>query len=269
MRVAVKCAYDGRNYHGFARQPAVKTIEGALIDVLIDFKYISDPKSSLFQSASRTDKGVSALGNIISFTTEKTCENLLNECTMNLESIILYGIQGVDEGFNPRYARQRKYRYFIHNGSYDVQSIQRTASLFQGTHNFSNFARIETHRNPVRTIDMVTTHRRGGCIIVDFSAQTYLWHQIRRIISAILRVEDQKTSRDKIIQCLKEPDENKDFGLAPSEPLILMDVLYDFDFNYEESLLRKKNELEKTLINDLNVFLGESPVRKDETDDDP
>jgi len=254
MSVAVKCAYDGRAYHGFARQPDVTTIEGTLIDVLIELGYIINPKTSQFRSASRTDKGVSAFGNVFVFSTDSSCENLLIDCTKNLEDIILYGIHVVDDGFNPRYARQRRYRYYLQNSDYDVESIQKTASLFEGTHDFTNFARIESHRNPVRTIDSITISIKEGCIRFDFSAQTYLWHQIRRIISAIQQVEEKKIARDEIITYLQQPNIQADFGVATSESLILMDVLYDFQFTYYDLLLKEKNELRENLETDLKCL---------------
>ena len=35
MRVAIKFAYDGRKFFGFARQPGLKTVEGGLINMLV------------------------------------------------------------------------------------------------------------------------------------------------------------------------------------------------------------------------------------------
>ena len=68
MRLALKIAYDGTKYHGFARQPKVKTIEGAIIDALIEIGAIKDVKDAQLGVASRTDKGVNAWGNLIALT---------------------------------------------------------------------------------------------------------------------------------------------------------------------------------------------------------
>jgi len=61
MHIAVKFAYDGRKYFGFARQPNLKTIEGEILTVLIRNGLIDDVITSQFRYTSRTDKGVSAL----------------------------------------------------------------------------------------------------------------------------------------------------------------------------------------------------------------
>jgi len=40
-----------------------------------------------------------------------------------------------------------------------------------------------------------------------------------------------------------------DFGLAPAEPLILKDIIYDFDFEYDEKLFGKLSKLEDSILN--------------------
>jgi tRNA pseudouridine38-40 synthase len=160
----------------------------------------------------------------------------------------------VDDGFNPRYAQQRIYRYYLQKNNYEIHSIQRTASFFEGTHNFSNFARIEPHRNPVRTIDTIDISTKGECIIFDFYAQTYLWHQIRRIISTIEQVEKNKITIEQIISALNNPNDKVDFGIVRPESLILLDVLYNFDFNIDDFWIKKKDEIEKKLISDIKCL---------------
>src|SRR5438093_3849826 len=66
-RIALKIAYDGTAFHGQARQPGLRTVEGEVIHALVRARLIRDAKSSSFQSASRTDAGVSALGNLVAF----------------------------------------------------------------------------------------------------------------------------------------------------------------------------------------------------------
>ena len=69
MRIAIKFAYDGSNFYGYARQPLLRTVEGELIRGLIKHGIIEDTNDSCFRSASRTDKGVSAICNVAAFDT--------------------------------------------------------------------------------------------------------------------------------------------------------------------------------------------------------
>ena len=254
MRVALKFAYDGRFFHGFARQPQVETIEGTLIDVLIKLKFISDPKTASFRAASRTDKGVSALGNVIAFNTDKKIKNIQKDCNNDLDHILVYGIKKVPSDFYPRYAKQRIYRYYLNKNDYEYNLLNSAASLFKGTYDFSNFARVESYKNPVRTIDNIVVYESKDFFVFDFFAQTYLWQQIRRMMSAIEKVAKKKITNDQIYDALKHPDKTVDFGTARPEPLILRDVIYKFKFEYNECLENKKNEFEKTLIKEIKYL---------------
>ena len=110
MRVALKFAYDGRKFHGYARQPNLKTVEGDLIKSLVKYGFIEDTKESRFRSASRTDKGVSALCNVVAFNTEDSKKLILERLSDEFTDILTYGITEAESDFNPRHARLRQYR---------------------------------------------------------------------------------------------------------------------------------------------------------------
>ena len=67
MRVALKIAYDGGAFFGHQRQPDRRTVEGECLAALRAGKILQNPRESFFRSASRTDRGVSAVGNVIAF----------------------------------------------------------------------------------------------------------------------------------------------------------------------------------------------------------
>src|SRR5438552_18238208 len=67
MRVALKIAYDGQRFFGHQRQPDRRTVEGECLAALRSAKILRDPRESFFRSASRTDRGVSAVGNVNAF----------------------------------------------------------------------------------------------------------------------------------------------------------------------------------------------------------
>ena len=239
MRVAVKFAYNGRKFFGFARQPNLKTVEEDLINMLVKNGFIKDPKQSHFRSASRTDKGVSALGNVVAFDTELQIDDILQKLNYDLVDIFIYGTTKVDDDFYPRHAKQRVYRYYLKRTGLELDKILSAAATFTGKHNFSNFARVEEFKDPVRIIDNIVVMEKDDFFVIDFYAQTFLWHQIRRIISAVEKVGKKKLGEEHITEALDFPDKKIDFGLAPAEPLILKDIVYDFDFKYDKDYLKK------------------------------
>ena len=255
MRVAVKFAYDGRDFHGYARQPQLLTVERTIINALIKYGFMDNTNESRFRSASRTDKGVSALCNVIAFDTDASKKHILLKLSREFTTIVVYGIKDVVQEFNPRYAKLRQYQYYINGVNIDLERAMSTSAVFTGEHDFCNFARVESFKNPVRSIDNIVFTWKGNFLVIDFIAQTFLWHQIRRIISAIKKVERGKLCKEQIIAALRNTDKKMDFGLAPAELLILKDITYDFDFEYDEKSLDKLNKLESQILKRLDVLL--------------
>lgn len=251
MRVAVKFAYDGTKFHGYARQPNVKTVEEELLTILLQHNIITDAKTACVRTASRTDKGVSALGNVIAFNTDTWNETVFQDLTEKREDIIIYGFVQVEPDFYPRYAQQRNYRYYLKKESLDKEKIFETAALFTGEHNFRNFARVEPLKNPLRCIDMILFSEDDDFFIIDFYAETFLWHQIRRIISGLEKVACGKLSKKQVNDALDNPEKKVDFGLAPPEPLLLKDVVYGFEFDLEKNALKKIHQLERRIVSSL------------------
>jgi tRNA pseudouridine38-40 synthase len=248
MRLALKFAYDGKKYNGYARQPSLKTVEGELIKSLVKYGFIEDTKESYFRSASRTDKNVSALCNVIAFNTDASKKSIIKNLSKDFLSILVYGIKDVDPDFNPRYAKLRQYRYYLLTADLDVEKIVKNSAYFTGEHNFHNFAKLESFKDPVRTIDNIIFNLENDFLIVDFYAQTFLWHQIRRIMAALIKIGNSKIEKEQIIEALNNPNKNVDFGLAPAETLILKDIIYDFEFEYDKKLLYKLSLFEESII---------------------
>ncbi|MCK5258337.1 MAG: hypothetical protein KAJ69_02360, partial [Thermoplasmatales archaeon] len=202
--------------------------------------------------------GVSALCNIIAFDTDISKKRILQKLSNEFSDFVVCGIKNVTPDFNPRYAKLRQYRYYLNGDDIDLERAMSTAAVFTDEHDFSNFARVESFKNPVRGIDNIVFTWEGNFLVIDFLAQTFLWHQIRRIISAIIKVEKGKIEKKDVIDALENPDKKMDFGLAPAEPLILKDIVYDFEFEYDEKSMDRLNKLENQILKRLDVLFFKS-----------
>lgn len=240
MRIALKIGYDGRKFNGFAMQPNKRTIEGEILKRLIKSKIIVSREKAKFQYAARTDKGVSAFGNVIAF----NCSGNAVKVLESLDDIWLTGYAFVDENFNPKRCVRKIYRYYLFNEGYDIKKIKEAAKIFQGEHNFSNFAKLNG-RNPKRKIDKINV--QGTKIIkIDFIAKSFLWNQIRRIVAAIIKVGRSEADIENIKRLL-ECREKGNFGLAPAKYLVLVDIIYNFSF---KKILPKEVCIEKEIYED-------------------
>ncbi|KYK29803.1 hypothetical protein AYK20_00270 [Thermoplasmatales archaeon SG8-52-1] len=253
MRIALKFAYDGNRYHGYARQPGLRTVEEELIKALIKYGFIEDTKESFFRAASRTDKKVSAFGNVIAFNTNESKKNLLEKLTNEFEDIVVFGANDVKPDFNPRHAKYRNYCYYLNIKNLQTDKIISASNAFTGEQNFTNFSRLESFRDPVRIIDNIVFKKIENFLLIDFYAQTFLWNQIRRIISALIKIGNGKLEKQDIVEALCNPDKIVDFGLAPAEPLILKDIFYDFNFHYNKKSLIVLEDLKNRIINKIII----------------
>jgi len=240
MRYAFKIFYDGRHFHGSQMQPNVRTVEGeirkALSDLGITFERL--------RFASRTDSSVSSLGNCFSFSTDS---KLIEPRILNSrlpEDMWILAVKCVDETFDPRYAAKEKiYKYLLPSATLDIGAISGALGTLEGEHSFHNFAVLEG-KNPVRRLDRVELSTNKDLAVLTFSAEGFLWQQIRRLVTALVRVG----KGDLNVEDLKrhfDPGHEEKIPPSPGENLILWDIKYDFFFELEEY---SKNSLATKLL---------------------
>ena len=230
-RIALKFAYDGSGFYGFQRQPENTTVEGALVGALARVGAIRSARECGYRSSSRTDRGVSALGNIISLRTSFPPSRLCSAINSKMEGVWAYSAVEVPDDFNPRAARQRWYRYYLANTSQNPELMRELASRFVGVHDFSGYAR-KDKRNPMRKIDSIEITDKGMFYAIDFRAESFLWNMVRRIVWMINEGSTGRMPVDSIGP--KSPDKPVRFGLSPPEYLVLMDIDCGIKFPTEE-----------------------------------
>ncbi len=214
----LKFAYDGTKFYGYQRQKNLRTVEGEILHVLKDYG-IADK----IKSASRTDRGVSALGNVIRVDTDMSPKDVIGILNSNLNDIFFHSFSCED--VNPRFAEMRWYRYHLPK-IYNVDDLQNAANIFIGKHDFRNFTR--ARKNTTLKIKEIRVKSTDHFIVVDFFAQYYLWNLVRRIIAAMEFYASGNHFGEEVFE------KKINFGLAPPEPLILMDVIYPFPFQKVE-----------------------------------
>ena len=249
-RTALKIGYIGTNFHGFQRQPDLRTVEEELIYHLRKLGYIDDLKKSRFRIAGRTDAGVHSLGNVISFQSEK--EVRVNEINNSLpDDIQILAKAPVRYAFKPRYAQMRHYRYLLFQ-DLDINKLQDCAELFKGTHNFTNFTK-RFQKTTTRTIeDIVITkvdlndyhkkefpnlHDTISPIFVDIYGESFLWNMVRKMMRVFVDVAIGKMDLEEVQKLLNpgEEEPRANIKVMEAEYLILMDIQYDgIKFTYDD-----------------------------------
>jgi len=239
-RWALKVGYLGWKYSGFQRQPNRKTIENMIIEALQKEGVFDDYKKAKYNFASRTDKGVSAIGQVISF--NSTVDKIILPKVNRLlpEDIWIFGYKQVADNFNPRKdAIEKHYRYLtIYEG--DISALKEAAVIFKGTHDFKNLSKRDRKRteNTIRNIRKIEVKKiYPNLVAIDFFGKSFLWEQIRRMVRVILNIANEKISTEEIREVL-EGKKALDIKPMPGEGLVLMDIRYNFDFVYDEKMLK-------------------------------
>ena len=266
-RVALKIAYLGTEYYGFQKQPGLITVEGEILSALKKLDLVQDKDKCGFGIAGRTDRGVHALGNVISFLTNERI--IINQINNTLPpSIRVLAQAKVPLSFKVRYALKRHYRYLLPitpENILDFKKMVQASEMFKGTHDFTNFSK-RSERNPVRTIDEIIFKKGKGSIQIDVVGESFLWNMVRKIVKVLLMVGEGEIPVEDINEYFN-PQQDYSIKPMPPEGLILMDIAYsDVEFDEDSyamktfnSYLKKeylKNQslalIEKDMINGLN-----------------
>ncbi|WP_456475631.1 tRNA pseudouridine(38-40) synthase TruA [Candidatus Pyrohabitans sp.] len=232
MRFAAKVYYDGTAFYGSQRQPEKRTVEGELLRALSTFGEVRN-----FKSAGRTDRGVSALGNVFAFEIATKPEPRAVNAQLSRDIRVL-AIREVPESFHPRYkALHRTYKYFLYDEGFDVEAIGRACRLLEGEHSFHNFTRARG-KNCMRKLLRVSADKNGEVIVLTFKGESFLWEMVRRLTSALVMVGRGELSLEVLEEAL-HPGVERTFSAAPPEFLVLWEVAYEFEFEHEEYTVRQ------------------------------
>jgi tRNA pseudouridine38-40 synthase len=223
VRLAFRVSYLGSRFFGSQMQAQSRTVEGEFIAACQRLSLFQDWREAGFVSAGRTDRGVHARGQVIAFTTEAPDRAV---GTINLQlppDLWCTAYVEVSPEFHPRYdAKFRTYRYFFSEVPPEKEKMEAASRDFLGIHDFSNYARVKD-KNPLRNILAIRIGEEDGFVFLEVTAESFLWHQVRCMAAALLRVGNGEAEPGSIAQYLREAPERA-LAPAPAEGLVLWDT---------------------------------------------
>ncbi len=241
--IKLTITYDGSAYHGWQIQPGLRTIQGVITEAIQD---LLGSEVRLF-GASRTDAGVSALGQVglIQIDSPIPTENLAKAITDRLPAdIAVTEAVDVPEGFDLMGAVTSKlYRYTIFTGpvrpvlqirhcwhlptKLDTTAMAQAAQLLVGKKDFKSFASAADRReNSVRTIFRCNVTAEDKWIYVDVEGDGFLYNMVRNIVGTLVEVGAGRWRPEKMNEILEAKDRTTAGPLAPAQGLCLMWIKY-------------------------------------------
>lgn len=223
VRLAFRVSYLGSRFFGSQMQASSRTVEGEFIAACQRLSLFEDWRQAGFVAAGRTDRGVHARGQIIAFTTDAPDRAI---GTINIQlppDLWCSAYTKVPAEFHPRYdAKSRTYRYYFPEVPPEKHEMEKAYRHFLGIHDFSAFARVKD-KNPLRNILAIRVAEEDGFLYFEVTAESFLWHQVRCMATALLRVGTGEAGEESILHHL-QGDSDKPLSPAPAEGLVLWDT---------------------------------------------
>ena len=252
--IAIKLAYNGSAYSGFAKQkdPNINTIQGKLESALkIVFRRDIDTVC-----AGRTDAGVHALGQVVSFEAPQQAfsedELLKLKISLNAltpDDIVVKVAWQECEGFSARFSADvREYRYRIctgntpplflqkfswwHRGVLDIEKMQQAANYLVGEHDFKSFCKVQSakDKNTIRTIHCIEffeeQHLGEECICMRIVGNAFLHSMVRTIVGTLEQVGTGKREPIWVKEVLEAKDRKAAGQNAPACGLVFHEVRF-------------------------------------------
>jgi tRNA pseudouridine38-40 synthase len=240
-------AYDGSDFAGWQVQPASPTIQGTLATAIGRLT----GEKVLPQGSGRTDAGVHALAQVVTFVTEsnvptgnflKALNDLLPPAIRVLEAA------EVPADFHARKsARAKTYRYRMYRADIcppflaryvwhfpyplDEGAMQEAAGRVLGEHDFTSFAAVDPERDEtpashVRSILASAWERQGDELVYTVRGSGFLHHMVRNLVGTFLLVGKGTLQPEDVSRILEARKRSAAGATAPASGLFLVSVEY-------------------------------------------
>jgi tRNA pseudouridine38-40 synthase len=237
-------AYDGSGFAGFAPNPGVTTV-GATLAAALE-RVLRQPTT--VTCAGRTDAGVHAWGQVVTFDTDvaaldlSTLQRSMN--AMCAPKIVVRALEIAPDDFDARHsALYRRYRYTVLNrpvpdpflaattwhvpAPLDLAGMRLGCDPFIGEHDFASFCRKAPGRSLVRTVHRADWAEMGdGLLRFEIEATSFCQQMVRAIVGTLVEVGQGKKHAGDVAAILRARDRAVAGALAPPHGLSLWEVGY-------------------------------------------
>ncbi len=250
-------AYDGTHYRGWQVQPGRVTLQGTLETALATIT-----REEIRVTASgRTDAGVHALGQVVSFRSATALEPAVLQKALNAalphDLAVLSASVAADDFHAIASAVRKCYRYVLNDGPtrdvfarqyawylhtrLDEQAMHRAAQALIGHHDFSSFETSGSEReSSVRTVYELSVRRGEGApsarfpstaapsdvVPLEIEADGFLYNMVRAIVGTLVEVGQHKRGEAWPAEVLAACNRRAAGRTAPPQGLFLVRVDY-------------------------------------------
>ena len=236
--------YDGTPFVGWQRQANALSVQQVVEEAIAKMS----GETVAIQAAGRTDAGVHALGQVVSFDLGKPWDPFKVREALNFHTkpypIAIIEAEAVTDDFEARFSaigRHYEYRILNRRGRaalddcrvwhcpvpLDADAMHQAAQLILGKHDFTTFRAAECQaKSPEKTLDRLDVSREGEIIVARASARSFLHSQVRSMVGSLKLVGEGKWTPRDFRAALDAKDRSRCGPLAPPDGLYLVKVDY-------------------------------------------
>jgi tRNA pseudouridine38-40 synthase len=239
-------SYDGTDFHGWQVQAGQRTVQGVIEESLA--RILGERVPVL--AAGRTDAGVHAEGQVISFraATSIPPEGIAGALNAALpEDVAVLDCARAPAGFHATFhATGKVYRYVILSSRtprpllrrtawrvparLDLRRMREAARALVGRHDFRSFRTnpgLEEDRgSTVRSLRRLDLRRRGELVVLELEGDGFLYNMVRSIVGTLVQVGRGTWPPGRVGEALRARDRRAAGPTAPARGLTLVSVEY-------------------------------------------
>ena len=245
MRIRLDLSYDGTDFHGWATQPGLRTVQGVLEEALGTVLRLDDAPS--LTCAGRTDTGVHARGQVAHVDVEADPPMLGRRLRRLLPAdVVVRDCSPAPDGFDARFAAQeRRYVYRIDDSGspdpltrghvvawkrpLDVDAMNAAAHHLLGEHDFAAFCKKREGATSIRTLLELHAVRTGPVVETTVRADAFCHSMVRALMGALVAVGEERHCPAWAGEVLAAGARDPRVRVMPAHGLTLEEVVYPDD----------------------------------------
>ena len=249
MRLRLDVAYDGSEFHGWATQPGLRTVEGELSAALVTVLRVP---SVALTCAGRTDAGVHARGQVVHVDVDELPDGA-QRLVRRLNGILVPDLRvrravEAPAGFDARFsASWRRYAYRVADRPELVDPLRRSQVLawgrpldealmnaasmaLLGEHDFASFCKQREGATTIRTLrDLIWSREDDGLLVASVRADAFCHSMVRSLVGCLLAIGDGRRDVAWAASVLAQARRESTVVVAPAHGLTLEEVAYPPD----------------------------------------
>ena len=250
MRWRIDLGYDGTDFHGWATQPGLRTVQETVEDALS--KVLRLPEPPMTVCAGRTDAGVHARGQVVHVDIPDEHEiepkRLLHRLTRVLPADVRASAARVaPDGFDARFAAlRRRYVYRLCDDPsgpdplvrrnvvarrrvLDASAMEEAGWHVLGEHDFAAFCKQRAGATTIRTLLRLETERHGGFLDITVEADAFCHSMVRALVGGLVAVGEGRHDPEWLSTVLAGQTRDPRVTVMPAHGLTLEEVVYPDD----------------------------------------